>query len=60
MNEHFQQFIINYQEAYEVNGQETQDSDDKSGDNVCTCDNTHTYMYVCVLLNYLLYISCSN
>ena len=32
MNEHFQHFIINYQEAYEVNEQETQDSDDKSGD----------------------------
>ena len=47
LNEHFQQFIINYQEVYEVNEQETQDSDDKSGDmfsHVIT--HLHTCMYV--------------
>ena len=48
INEHFQQFIINYQQAYEVNGQKRQESYDISGDifaHVITHIHT-TYMYV--------------
>ena len=48
MNKHFQQFIVNFQEAYNVNGQEIQDSDDESGDifaHVIT-----TCIYVCMYI----------
>ena len=47
LNELFQQFILNYQEAYEVHEQETQDSDENSGyifTHVIT--RMHTCMYV--------------
>ena len=51
MNEHFQQFIINYQEAYEVNGQKRQDSDDKSGNifaHVITRIHAYIHIYIYV------------